>query len=128
MPELNEALTLLAQVIILTVANYLLILYLTDVTIKGPGEVFELIRAWAGISALSVLDEETGEVEVEYVVDESSFWAKVLDCHRCSSPYAAAGLIVLSWLTGFVSPSLTAVILWLAVTGATVLIFELTKD
>ena len=40
MPELNEALTLLAQVIILTVANYLLILYLTDVTINGPGDVF----------------------------------------------------------------------------------------
>lgn len=128
MPELSETLTLLAQVIILTVANYLLVLYLTNVTIKGPGDVFEMIRAWAGINPMSVWDEKTGEVEVEYVVDGSSFWAKVLDCHRCSSPYGSLFLIVLSWLTGFVNPSLTAVILWLAVTGATVLIFELIEN
>lgn len=128
MPELTEALTLLAQVFILAAANYLLVLYLTDVTVKGPWDIFEKLRTWAGIKPTAIYDMD-GEIEGYYnTVDQNRFWAKVLDCHRCSSPYVAASLIVLSWLTGFVSPSLIAVILWLAVTGTTVLIFELTEN
>ena len=126
MPDLIEALTILAQALILTIASYLLVLYLTDVTILGPGDIFEKIRSWAGIKKNVIYSLDDGEEVVYEVADR--FWAKVLDCHRCSSPYVTAVLVVLSWLTGFVSPSLTAVILWLAVTGATVLIFELTKD
>lgn len=126
MPELTEVLALLTQALVLTAICYLLVLYLTDVTVRGPWDIFEKIRTLAGIekSVIYTLDME------EDVVFEVSdrFWAKVLDCHRCSSPYVAAGIVVLSWITGFVRPSLTAVILWLAVTGATVLIFELTKD
>ena len=126
MPELTETLALLVQVLVLTAISYLLVLYLTDVSVRGPWDIFERIRTWAGIEKSIIYDLDMKE-EVYYEVTDR-FWAKVLDCHRCSSPYVAAGVVVLSWLTGLVSPSWTAIILWLAVTGATVLIFELTED
>ena len=127
MPELLEALTLLAQGLILTAANYLLVLYLTDTTIRGPGNIFERIRAWAGIERTAIYNLETDEEEIAYVVGDR-FWAKVLDCYRCSSPYVAFLLIVLAWLTGFMAPAWTVIILWLAVTGATIIAFELIEN
>ncbi len=114
---------LLAQVLVLAAANYLLVLYLTDVTVEGPFGLFDLIRYLAGIRKVSVYNIETDESTDELVV-EDRFWAKVLDCHRCSSPYGAFALVLLSWLTGYTAVSWTALILWLAVTGTTVLIFE----
>jgi hypothetical protein len=123
MPELLEALTLLAQVLILTASNYLLVLYLTDTTIMGPGNVFERIRAWAGIER-TVMHSMGGGSEIVYVVGDR-FWAKVLDCHRCSSPYAAFLVVALALITGLVALAWTVIILWLAVTGATIIVFEL---
>ena len=127
MPELFEALTLLAQGLILTALNYLLVLYLTDTTITGPGNVFERIRAWAGIEKTAMYNLGTNEEEIAYVVGDR-FWAKVLDCYRCTSPYAAFLVIALAWLTGFVALAWTAIILWLAVTGATIIAFELIEN
>lgn len=127
MPELLEALALLAQGLILTAANYLLVLYLTDTTIMGPGNMFERIRSWAGIEKSVIYNLETDEDEIAYAVGDS-FWAKVLDCHRCSSPYAALLVIALAWLTGFVTPAWTVIVLWLAVAGTTILAFELIEN
>lgn len=123
MPELLEALTLLVQGLVLTAANYLLVLYLTDTTIKGPANIFERIRSLAGIKKSVLYNLETEQDEVAYVVRDR-FWAKVLDCHRCSSPYGAIILILLSWVVGFVEPDPSSLILWLAVSGTTVLLHE----
>jgi hypothetical protein len=122
--ELSATITLLAQVLVLTAANYLLILYLTDTTVDGPFHLFERIRKLAGIEKVAVYNIGTEETEDSIVVRDR-FWARVLDCHRCSSPYGALLLVLLSWLTGFSAVSWTAVILWLAVAGTTVLTFEL---
>lgn len=113
----------LAQVLVLAVANYLLVLYLTDTTVEGPFRLFDFVRHLAGIRTVSVYNDVTGETDEELYVSDR-FWAKILDCYRCSSPYGAFLLVLLSWLTGFTAVSATALILWLAVTGATVLIFE----
>ena len=127
MPELIEALTLLVQGLILTAANYLLVLYLTDTTVKGPLDIFERIRYLAGIRETAIYSIDASEEEYYYEVGDR-FWAKVLDCHRCSSPYTAFLIIALSWLVGFVTPAWTVIILWLAVTATTILIFELIEN
>jgi len=123
MPELFEALALLVQGLILTAANYLLVLYLTDTTIKGPIDIFERIRSLAGIEKIVLYNLETDQNEETYTVS-NRFWAKVLDCHRCSSPYTALSLILVAWAVGFVEPDPTNLVLWLAVSGATVLLHE----
>ena len=124
MPELIEALALLAQGLILTAANYVLVLYLTDTTIMGPANIFERIRSLAGIKRSVIYNLETDEDEVAYEVGDR-FGAKVLDCYRCTSPYAALLIVALAWITGLVAPAWTVIILWLAVTGATIFVFEL---
>jgi hypothetical protein len=116
--------TLLAQALVLTAANYLVVLYATDTSVEGPFRLFERIRHLAGIEVVGVHNIDSDEIE-ESIVIRDRFWARVLNCHRCCSPYGAFVLILLSWLTGFAAIDLTAVILWLAVAGFTVLIFEL---
>ena len=123
MSDLSEATTLLVQVAVLAVANYLLILYLTDTTVEGPFRIFDWIRDKAGIEKMAIYNIETDETEFEPVVSDR-FWAKVLNCHRCSSPYGAVILILLAWVVGFVEPDLSNLILWLSVSGVTVLLHE----
>lgn len=127
MPNLIEALTLFVQGLILTTANYLLVLYLTDTSIKGPVDIFERIRAWAGIEKVALYNLDTDEEEYIYEIGDR-FWARVLDCHRCSSPYVALLVIALSWITGLVTPAWTVVVLWLAIAGMTILAFELIEN
>ena len=123
--ELSAALTLLTQALVLATANYLLVLYFTDATVEGPFRVFEWIRGRVGIRKVAVYNIDTEETEFAGTEVEDRFWARVLSCHRCLSPYGAAVLVLLSWLTGFVAIGWTAILLWLAVAGMTVLIFEL---
>ncbi|MHC4605119.1 MAG: hypothetical protein ACYS6W_17525 [Planctomycetota bacterium] len=127
MPELIEALALLAQGLILTAANCVLVLYLTDTAITGPINIFERIRFLAGIEKSVIYNLETDEDEVAYEIGDR-FWAKVLDCHRCTSPYAAFLIVVLAWITGLIDPAWTVIVLWMAVTGATILVFELINN
>ena len=117
-------LDLLIQAILLTAANYLLVLYLTDITVDGPFDAFQWVRAKVGIRLLYVFDLETDTKELVDSEHDGQFFAKVLSCHRCASPYTAAGLILLSYLLGFLNPSWGGVVLWLAVTGATIYLFE----
>lgn len=115
---------LLVQAILLTAASYLLTLYTTSPEILGPFKIFFWIRSRAGIRPVVMTDVDTGEEEIIDYQHDGQFFAQLLSCHRCFSPYSAAGLIVLSWLIGFVEPDLTNIILWLAVAGATVYLLE----
>jgi len=116
---------LLVQAIFLTAANYLIVLYLTDVTVQGPFDLFERIRSWAGINVIRMNNIDGGEGEIVDFEHNGSFLAKVLSCHRCSSPYVAAGLVLLALAIGFVTPGWADIILWLAITGATIFLFDL---
>ena len=120
----NEIFALVAQVALLTTANYLLVLYTTAPEIEGPLSVFSRIRARVGIRPVMMTDIDSGEEEIIGYEHEDQFFAQLLSCHRCFSPWSAAGLILLSWLVGFVQPSLTNIILWLAIAGATIYLLE----
>lgn len=115
---------LLIQAIFLTAANYLLVLYLTDITVDGPFNAFAKLRAWAGIELVYMDDVDSGESELVDSEHDGSFLARVLDCHRCTTPYTTAGLIVLSLALGFLPLSWSLIILWLSISGATVYLFE----
>lgn len=115
---------LLIQAILLTAANYLLVLYLTDITVDGPFDIFNWVRARVGIRLNYVYDLDADTQELVDSEHDGQFLARVLSCHRCTSPYTAAGLILLSYLLGFLSPSWADVVLWLAVTGTTIRLFE----
>jgi len=119
-----DAYTLLAQVILLIAANYLLVLYMTTPEIEGPFSVFSRIRARAGIRPIIITDIDTGEVEIIGYEHDGQFFAKLFSCHRCFSPWASAGLLILSWLIGFIEPSLINIIVWLSVAGATIYLLE----
>lgn len=115
---------LLIEAIFLVAASYLIVLYLTDITIDGPFDLFKRIRTWAGIDLVR-MNNIDGSTEVVDSKHDGSFLARVLNCHRCTSPYVVSGLIVLAWIVGFVTPSWTVIILWLAVTGATIFLLDL---
>jgi len=117
-------LDLLIQAILLTAANVTAVLYLTDVTVDGPFDIFKKIRSKAGIRLIYVRDIDTDEKELTGSEHDNQFWARVLDCHRCLSPYGAMFLILLSWLVGLLVPAWTFIILWLAITGMTIVVFE----
>ena len=120
---------MISEWLLLTAANFLLAEYLTNQGLAGPFRLFDAMRYAAGIRPVTILDMETGQEEDTGVLEsDGSFLAEVLSCPLCTSPYTAFGLILLSLLVGFTSPSWTAIILWLAVTGASVLIFEIMSD
>lgn len=120
----TDLLALLVQAALLIPANYLLVLYLTTPEIEGPFRVFSRIRSWAGIRPVMMTDMDTGEQEVVGYDHNGNFFAQLLSCHRCFSPWSSAGLIILSWLIGFIEPDLTNIIIWLSVAGATVYLLE----
>jgi hypothetical protein len=124
MAELVQVTVLLVQAIVLAVANFLIVLYLTDPTVKGPFDLFRVLRHVAGIEEIETLNMDTEIMEVTGTEVGDGFWAQVLDCHRCLSPYGAIFLIVFSWLLGLIDPAWTFIILWLSITGMTILIFE----
>lgn len=112
--------------LLLTAANFLLAEYLTNQSLAGPFHLFDVIRYRAGIKPVMLYDVETGKEENTGVVEsDGSFSAEVLDCPLCTSPYTAFLLVVLACAVGFTPFSWSLIILWLAVTGASVLIFEL---
>ncbi len=115
---------LLAQAVLLTAANYLLVLYTTTPEIAGPFNIFSSLRSRAGIRPVMMTDIDTGEEEIIDYTHGGQFFAQLLSCHRCFSPWSAAGLILLSWLVGFVEPGLINIILWLSIAGATVYLLE----
>lgn len=117
-------LDLLIEAILLTAANLVIVLYLTDVTVDGPFDIYKRIRSKVGIRLIYVNNIESNEEELTGSEHDNQFWAKVLSCHRCLSPYGAMFLILLSWLIGFFIPAWTFIILWLAITGMTIYIFE----
>ena len=115
---------LLVQVVLLIPANYLFVLYVTTPEIEGPFRVFSWIRSRAGILPVLMTDMDTGEKEVVGYDHNGNFFAQLLSCHRCFSPWSSAGLVIFSWLTGFIEPSLTNIIAWLSIAGATVYLLE----
>jgi hypothetical protein len=117
-------LDLLIQAILLTAANFVIVLYLTDVTVDGPFDIFARLRARAGIRLTYVFDIEGEEAELTGSEHDNQFLARLLSCHRCLSPYGAMFLILLSWLIGLFVPAWTFIILWLATTGMTIFVFE----
>jgi len=117
-------LDLLIQAILLAAANFVIVLYLTDVTVDGPFDIFKRIRSFVGIRLIYVYDIDEETQELTGSEHDNQFWARVFSCHRCLSPYGAMFLILLSWLVGFIVPAWTFIILWLAVTGMTIFVFE----
>lgn len=117
-------LDLLIQAILLTAANFVIVLYLTDVTVEGPFDIFKKIRSRAGIRLTYVYDLDGETQELTGSEHDNQFLAQALSCHRCLSPYGAMFLIVLSWLVGFFIPAWTFIILWLAITAMTIFVFE----
>jgi len=113
----------LAQVLILTAANYLLVFYMTE-PVMGPFDTFHKLRLWVGLTPEFETNIETGSQTLIGYEDGDSFFSKLLNCHKCFSPWAAASLIILSWLVGFVEPDPTNLVLWLSVSGATVFLLE----
>ena len=115
---------MLAQAVLLTAANYLLVLYVTTPEIEGPFKLLSWLRSRSGIRPVVVTDIDTGEEEIVGYDHEGQFFAQLLGCHRCFSPWASAVLILLAWLVGFVEPGWSNVILWLSVAGTTVYLLE----
>lgn len=115
---------LLVQVALLIPANYLLVLYLSTPEIEGPFGIFSWIRSRAGIRPVTVTDMDTGEQEVVGYDHDGNFFAQMFSCHRCFSPWSSAGLIIMSWLIGFIELDPANIIIWLSVAGATVFLLE----
>jgi hypothetical protein len=120
----TDLLDLLVQIVLLIPANYLLVLYLSTPEIEGPFGIFSWIRSRAGIRPVMMTDMDTGEKEVVGYEHDGTFFAQLLSCHRCFSPWSSAGLVILSWLIGFAKPDPTNIIIWLSVSGATVYLLE----
>ena len=121
-------LDLAIQAAFLVLANYLLAYYLTDKELSGPKGMFDAIRFRGGINVPvygfdTVNTGEGGQVTEGYE-SNGTFLADLLDCPFCLSPYTALVVLVLAWITGFVAPDWSNLILWLAVTGATVYLFD----
>jgi hypothetical protein len=114
---------ILIQAVLLTAANYFLVFYMTK-PVMGPFDILHKLRIRTGLKPEFETNIETGEKRLIGYEDNGSFFTKLFNCHICFSPWPAAGLIVLSWILGFVQPDLTNLILWLSVSGATIFLFE----
>ena len=116
------------QLIIFAVAllpvGYLLTLFVTKT--DGPFGVFLKLRWYAGIRAESFFDERGNE----FFEDQSdgSFFAEVLSCHRCTTPYATAGAIILFVIFGLIPISFSIIPLWAIVSGLVLFMFEATNE
>jgi len=111
------------QTALLILANYLLVLYLTDTSVLGPFNIFEQIRSWAGVEKI-VLNNINGDPAEEVYKSNGAFWAELLSCHRCFSIWSAAILVLLALLLGFVSLSWSLIIVVPAVAGGAVFLLE----
>lgn len=87
---------------------------------NGPANIFKRIRDWGGV--IEIPDIEGDEVTRK---SNGTFLGDVLTCYRCMSPYAAAIVIILAVICGWLSwPIGHLIILWLALAGTNVFIYE----
>lgn len=118
-------------------AAYLLAVYgMTHYLVHtdGPRKVFFRLRKFAGMKLATeiegqlyfeeALSEEEKAAANWREVSDGSFWADVLECHKCTSIYVAA---VLSPLIFLESPITTGILTVLAAVGATIFLHEITE-
>ena len=124
MNYLNEALVLLVQIIVLTPATYIGVLYLHEE--DGPFDIFLRIRKLAGFKAstFSELSPDGEQIETTEYVPDKNFLSQVFRCHRCLTPYIAFLVVVFALLIGFLQFTPPLLLVWLSVVGATVYLFE----
>lgn len=119
--DINE---LLRAFVFLVPATYLVTLYVTQE--DGPFEVFSRLRQWAGVAEDGIPEyvEELTTDDVPPPVSEAPFWGQVLACHRCTTPYIAAVIMAIGLVTGVVNLGLDLILMWMAVSGLVIFLFE----
>lgn len=110
----------MAEATILLQAAYMLILsiisavscwFLVDLLVdeRGPFDIFLKIRRLAGINVITVVDGDAIESS------NGNFWADVLDCPYCTTPYVTGALVLL--LLTFGLPMWQLLLIWSAACG-----------
>ena len=125
---MKHSIELLVQIVILLPATYIGVLYLLEE--DGPFNVFTRIRKLAGFKeeVMSKLAADGSQVEYTVQVSGDNFWSRVLDCHRCLSPYVSFLVVLLGLVIGFLQLTPLLFLTWLGLIGSTVFIFELLGD
>lgn len=108
--------------IILILSNYLLTMYL--VYEKGPFDIFEKIRHLAGINVPEEVFGPDRQVEIIGYTSNGSLTAGILSCHRCTSPYTAALVLLIAAVTGFLPFTWDLLLYWLSTAGGAIFLFE----
>jgi len=116
------------KLIILTIAlspiSYMLTMFATKT--DGPFGVFFKMRLYAGVYLESSFDGIGDEILEEK--SNGDFFADVLSCHRCTTPYATAVAIAFFVVFGLVPFTINIVPLWAMTSGATLYLFEADHD
>jgi hypothetical protein len=109
--------------LILILANYLLVLYL--VYEEGPFGLFQKLRYLAGINVPEEIYGMDRQIESVEYRSNGSLTAGILSCHRCTSPYTAALVVLIAAVTGFMPLQWGLLLYWLATAGGAVFLFEI---
>lgn len=113
-------LTVLIHTVALSLANYLLVYLL--VRTNGPFDVFLKMRQMGGVEMVTYFNE-MGE-EYQQPESDGSFTADILSCHVCATPYLALITVLIAVTSNVYPPHPSILILWLAVSGGTLYLFN----